>query len=202
MRILVGGPVHSSKAYSVGEWIGALNALTYADKELCAVDNSQGTKFYQDWQGRIPMIRLDPGDEGTMHANRRIALSMEVLREKFVRGDFAYWLNVECDTIPPANTIEVMLDLIGDADFFCAPYPVRDRQVDMNTNSFGCTMFSRKLMSEMSFAGAPENPTTDRWIHNEVIAPAKGRYKVVNMPTGILEVRHLQNPDSWGWAWW
>ncbi len=203
-RVLVGCPNQVSKEYAFSEWVDAVHAFTYPDLEILVVDNSHGLNFYNRWKSKVPMVRMDPGEPGQMHANRRIALSMEVLRQKFIAEGFDFWLNLESDVVAPPNTVELLLEYVGSVDMFCAPYPVRDRQQDMNTNSFGCTLFSRLLMSEMSFKDAPENPTTDRWIHNEVIAPAKGRYQVANLSPGILPLKHLQNtdPSCIGWDWW
>lgn len=202
--ILVACPNQSSKEYAFAQWIAAVKALTYPNLEVLVVDNSHRLDFYNRWKTKVPMVRLDPGEPGQMHANRRIALSMELIRGHYLRNDFQWWLNIESDVIVPPDTIEIMLAQSEGIDMLCAPYPVRDRQSDWNTNSFGCTLFSRRLMGEMSFRDAPENPTTDRWIHNEIIAPAGGRFKVHNLPVGILGIRHLQDPDpaSIGWEWW
>ncbi len=180
--VLIAAPTYSGKEYCFARWLQAINRLNYSDYSVFVVDNSDTLDFYNTWSGRVPMVHLDLKDETP---DRRIALSMEYIREQFLASKFSWWLNVETDILIPPTAISTMLHYANGMDMVAAPYLHRteDRWID---GCFGCTMFSRKI-AEVSFADAPKDSHTDMFWREKV----DGKYRISEMPRHVLQLEHL-----------
>jgi len=185
-KILIACPNHEVKEYAFQRWIDAAHALDYPNKEILVVDNSPSLDFMNRWKRKVPMIHLDPGSKGP---NQRIAMSMEFIRHTFLKGDYAYWFNLESDVIVPPDALNVLLKY-GDADWVSSYYPARGGTEFQN--GFGCSLFSKKLVEHSPFEDAPESTTTDGWWWHTIIKPNvfKLNLKIVEL-WGPLKIQHL-----------
>ncbi len=184
MTVLIGCPVYEGKAYSFPRWVEAIRRLTYTDATVLVADNSSTTAFWEKWHTQVPMVHLDLDlDEPP---NRKIALSMEYLRETLLESKMEWWFNVEADVIVPPETLDFMLAKAKGIDWLSLPYPSRTED-RMLWNSFGCSLFSRHMMEHESFKDAPEHPTTDGWFYNKI----EHRYRFKKLESALVPV-HLR----------
>lgn len=182
-KILVACPTHESKEYCFDLWIRAVDALE-AEHDTLVVDNSPSPVFAAKWYARVPIVHLDLGDEPK---HRRIALSMEYIREYFTRGPYAVWLNIESDVIVPPQTASFMLGRFEGVDWLNLPYPYRNKR-DIETG-FGCSMFSRRLMEAESFADAPPDYSTDAWFWDK----CRPKWSINWVRDSAIKIQHLSN---------
>lgn len=189
-KILIACPTYEGKEYCFDKWIAAVKALDYPNKELLVVDNSPTLDFYNRWKNKVPMVHL----ELDLTPNRRIAASMEYIRQQFLKSDAKYWFNVESDIMLPSQSLQFLLGL-GEFDWYEHHYPYRETPDGPHLlNGFGCTMFSKKVMQDCGFTDAPEDSTTDGWFWNKVVAQHDNfnSYKVIEC-WNALDIKHLNN---------
>lgn len=106
VKILVGCPTAEVKKYCLKEYVAAIKNLTYDNYDILLVDNSPDDNYLKTIESmKIPVIkdiRLDDVKERIVH-------SRNILREKFLAGDYDYFLSLEQDVIPPKDVIERLL---------------------------------------------------------------------------------------------
>lgn len=164
--VLVACPNHEVKEYAFGAWIDRVREFTYPNVDVLVVDNSPDLEFMDRWRDKVPTRHVDlPADAGTV---LRINTAMEEIRRHFLAGDYRWWFNVESDVIPPADMIERMLEWGRDADWISHSYPVRGFDRDNLQQGIGCSMLSRRLVEQFSFADAADHMTPDGWLWNKV----------------------------------
>lgn len=180
--VLIAAPTFSGKEYCMERWLNAVGDISYRPIDVLLVDNSDTLDFYNRWKDLVPMVHLDLDET----PDRRIALSMEYIRKKFLaRKKTSWWLNIEVDVLVPSYVVDVMLYHAQGVDFVAAPYRHRteDRWID---GCFGCSMFSRKI-AEIGFADAPKDSHTDSYWRNLVL----GKYRLNDLPHHILPLEHV-----------
>jgi len=188
-RILVACPTYDGKEYCAEKWLKAVKALDYPAEAITVlwVDNSETPGFYERWRRRAPMERLELSHEDPM---RRIALSMEHIRRRFLAGSYDRWFNLEADVIVPPETIKTMLgfDRGWELDWLGMSYPRREDQ-EPGYAAFGCTMFSRRIAERHGFADCAAGSSPDGWWwHHKVKMDPDMR---VAEYWGVLQLDHL-----------
>ena len=185
-KVLVACVTHISKEYSFQKWINVVKNLTYPNYEILSVDNSPNSEMFEKYKDQIPMV----ADPLTPEINKvtRICHSMEIIRKKFLVGNYVKWFNLECDVIPETNMLEVLMKF-KDADWVGHAYPIRERHDDIEVSSgIGCTILDRSLLDTYSFGGVDESP--DAWLWSKI--QEAGKYKTVEI-YGHCKVKHLDS---------
>lgn len=105
-KILVGCPTYNGREYCLNQYINAIKKLTYSNYDLLIVDNSKTKDYYNKIKGMSINIIKDKYSE---NANERIVNSRNILRDKFLKEHYDYFLSLEQDVIPPLDVIESLL---------------------------------------------------------------------------------------------
>jgi hypothetical protein len=108
MKVLVGCPVNSRKQYCLDDFITQCRNLTYYNKELYFVDNSEDSTFHvkQFLMQGFNCDYISP----KKHTNQEyITISQLKIRDKALKENFDYLLFLECDIFCPLNIIEQMI---------------------------------------------------------------------------------------------
>lgn len=220
-KVLIGSPTHLVKSYSLGAWLDALSALTYRPLEAVIVDNTQDSGIHLATIQKEIRNRAFEFSVRAIHAridqnvHRRIAMSMEYVRGLFINSDADWYLNWECDIIPPPDAVQTMLHYAqnidademwretsfkfheGAVDWLAAPYKQRDG-LNWIFSCFGFTLFSKDLMRAISFKDAPEHISTDGWLRYSQVLPQQ-KWNMLDLRPDIIPLNHLAEPDGKGW---
>lgn len=181
-RILLACPQHETKEYAFQRWLDGVAAFKMPNVDVMLVDNSEDAEFYERWRKKAQMVRfpvMGPRD-------RRIAMSMEFIRLFFLTREYEYWWCLESDMLAPPYTLSFLLAHIKNADWVSLPYLSRDGRQKLEY-SFGCSMWTRRLMEAVDFSKAPWNETADGWLKNSV--ERSFRIKIVQ---SSIELEHLK----------
>ncbi|MFH1210842.1 MAG: glycosyltransferase family A protein [archaeon] len=104
-KVLVGCPTSDHKEYCLKQYADAVKGLTYKNKDILLVDNSENDDYLEKIKKEgLPAIK-GPYYEG---ARDRIVSSRNILREKAI-WEYDYFLSLEQDVIPPKDIIERLL---------------------------------------------------------------------------------------------
>ncbi len=183
-KILVACPVYDGKAYCFGEWVRRVGEFTYRNFQVFTVDNSETLDFYNHWKQLVPMVHIE---RDTSSDRVNINRSMELIRQKYLAGDYDYWFNLEADNIPPVDVIERLLEY--PSDWTSHAYPIREYQVE-DQQGIGCSLLSRRLIQDFDFTDAGNTPP-DRWLWQKV-RPLR-KYQVIEL-WGYFKIEHLMEP--------
>ncbi|MBN1644751.1 hypothetical protein JW851_01755 [Candidatus Woesearchaeota archaeon] len=105
-KILVGCPTYDGKNYCFDAYIKALKELTYPEFDILLVDNSPSEQYFKKIQeAGINVIK----DLPRARPHDSIVQSRNIIRERFLKGNYDYLLSLEQDVIPPENVIEKLL---------------------------------------------------------------------------------------------
>lgn len=186
-KVLVGCPTHVVKEYAHQAWAEMSRLIAYPNYEIFVVDNSPDPSCYHRWRDKIPMVHIEAGE---MNPAQRRAASMEVMREKFLAENFALWWNVEIDVIPAPKMLRTLLST-GPGDWVSHAYPARG-QTEQSSSGIGCSLFSRRLIQDFSFAGAGDHlgHDVDAYFWDWV----RPRNYLTRELWGHCEIRHLKEP--------
>lgn len=168
-KILIACPVHECKEYAMQRWIDNVKNFTFQNFDIFLVDNSPNENFYNRWKDKINIIHLKE-TENEKDMCRRIAISMEVIRQKFINGNYYRWLNLEIDVLPQnSNLIEIMLKYGQDTDWIAHTYPHRGSESEAPVQAgVGCGMFSRRIMEYFNFNETGFDKCPDGWLWDKV----------------------------------
>lgn len=185
-KILVACPNHECKEYSFERWIARAKSLTYPNYDVLVVDNSPTLDFMKRWEGEVPMVHIETGDDWP--PTRRINRSMEEIRRKFLQGDYDRFFCLESDVIPPPDVIETMLRWGKDSDWISHAYPMRGANVNVDfQQGIGCSMFTRNLIERFAFADIDDGYYSDAGLWEKV--------RKAYLPTmelwGYMKIEHL-----------
>jgi GT2 family glycosyltransferase len=110
-KILVACPVADVKDYCFDEWIIKANNLTYENKDIFVVDNSEGREYYDLIRNKYKNInfsRVNPVHFKSF--KKALAKSHETIRQKALKGNYDYLLHLESDVFPPIDIIERLME--------------------------------------------------------------------------------------------
>lgn len=105
-NVLVGCPTHESQEYALEQYAEAVKALTYKNFDVLLVDNSDNDEYMKKLKEK-GLNAVKGTSAGS--TRERIMVSRNILREKFLQGNYDYLLSLEQDVIPPVNAIEILL---------------------------------------------------------------------------------------------
>lgn len=183
-KILVACSTNAVKGYSLQRWIDNVKKFTYPNFDILVIDTSETDEYIKKYYGQVPIERLP---EFYPEKFRRMCEGMEAIRLKFLAGDYDYFFSIESDIIPPPDCIEVMLKWGKGADWISHAFPLRNEDQNVEVEQgIGCSMLSRKLLEENSWAGSVDSPDGYLW---NLVRPTH-KYKTIEM-WGIMSVKHL-----------
>ena len=105
-KVLVGSPVSDLYDYCFNEFLQSRKSLTYKNHDLFFVDNSKSESFSKKLkENNLQFTKI----EYLENARERMVKSRNILREKVLRENYDYFLNLDQDIIPPKDIIEKML---------------------------------------------------------------------------------------------
>lgn len=157
-KVLIACPTHICKEYSFEPWIAAVKAIRYKPHEVFVVDNSPNGEMISRYGDRIPMIAISSHD----HAYVRICNSMEIIRRRFLAGNYSWWLNLECDIIPEPDILNILLSYSKQVEWVGHCYPLRGQENEMSSG-IGCSLLSKNLVADFSFQDCDESPDCMLW---------------------------------------
>lgn len=117
-KILIGTLFSEVKDYCLKEWFDNVKKFTYPNFDLCMVDNSKDKKYHKKTQKYFSDRKKNSniGKFTVLHTPRThkkseifMAFSANELRNYFLKNDYDFLLNLECDIFPPADIIERLL---------------------------------------------------------------------------------------------
>lgn len=197
-KVLVSCPTHECKEYAHQAWIDMAQQIDYPNYEILVIDNSPSPDCYNRWKDKIPMVWLY--DYWNAPANVPLELaqymgaSMEIARKKFLKGNYAYWWNVEIDVIPDPGMLKALIKYGQDADWTGHAFPARG-EIDECSSGIGCSLWSRRLIEDFSFESiigfADKGMDAFFW---EWVRPQK-KYKTREF-WGHLPIHHLKEPEG------
>lgn len=180
-KVLVACPTHESKDYAWETWADRVRSLTYPCYDILVADNSPAPR-----ERGMPVIHVagDPRPEMWLD---RICRSMAAIQERFLVGDYAWWMNIEVDVIPPAGIIELLMNYGREgADWVSHCYPTRTGSQTLQ-HGIGCSLLSRRLMTDFDWRQASDSPDAELW---KFVRSRPYTYKTVEL-WDVVEVEHL-----------
>lgn len=187
-KILIAGTTFDGKRDVFDRWWTAYRSLTmpHNNVELLLVDNSTTLDYADFLRSRgIAVQHLDI--EGTN--NFKVSQTYEWLRKYFLAGDYALWFSLETDVLVQPDCLMALLKYWDDTTDWVG-HCYRSRDGSHHVSDFGCSLFSRRIMSETTFAGASSSDTQDGYWWNQQIAPRE-KYKVIELYDVVAGMRHL-----------
>lgn len=110
-KVLIACPTADVKDYCFNEWINKVRCLTYPNKDVLVVDNSEHRYYFDEIKKNYPDIsffRVSPKQyKSFKHA---LAKSHDKCREKVLSEKYDYLFHLESDVFPPIDVIERLLD--------------------------------------------------------------------------------------------
>lgn len=189
-KILVTCPTHQVKEYCFQEWIDNVKNLTYPNYDILLVDNSPDDSYVNKWGNQVPMIHLKNTNQDPQRTGDRICASMAVIQKHFLKGNYTHWMNIEADNIPPKDIIETLLKYGQDADWISHCYAALPTS-DTMQQGIGCSLLSRKLMTDFDWATAADTPDSELWNFAKPTIRKSKEYKTLEM-WGFITVNHLK----------
>ncbi len=189
-KVLIATPTFEGKEYCFEEYLNSIQKLDWPNKEYLIIDNSDTLDFYNRWKDKInPNVKFIHLDLVGLHGNRKIASSMEHIREYFLKSDAKWYLNLESDVILPSDSLKKIIEYSKDFDWDWVSHNYPSRQDNREImEGFGCTMFSKNIMRE-SFLGAPRDDiATDGWFWNKKIK-INPNYKTIEA-WNLIDIKH------------
>lgn len=107
-KVLIGSPTAAPYTYCLSEWARNTKALTYSPKHIVLVDNSKSEAYDKTIlkEGIEALKYVAPKGETLRET---LANSRNVLRTLLLEGDYAYFLSLEQDILPPLDVLERLL---------------------------------------------------------------------------------------------
>lgn len=125
MKVLVGIPTSFHKEYCLEEFSKEVKELTYKEKEVVFVDNSQDDIYLE----KIKKLGFNAIKGPYFDAPvQRISASRNVIIDKAIKENFDYILFLDQDTIPPKDAIERFLK--GNKPIICGIVFSRAKSLD------------------------------------------------------------------------
>lgn len=175
-KVLLVCPTYGGKGYVLGRYVDRIKNLTYPNYEILMIDNSQGEEYFNKIKSLGVNVLKGKWDE---RSKIRLTNSQNLLRDKFLEGDYEYMFMLEQDLIPPTDIIEKLMfhnkDVVGGWYYITSsPRPCLSREwtlidmkfspvpplmIDMSKErlmkcflgSFGCTLIKRKVLEKIRF---------------------------------------------------
>jgi len=199
MKILIGTPIRDVKGYCIYEWLDSVKALEYKF-DVLLVDNSDTEDFVDRVATHCERIKLDAriiplGGMRGKTVYERIALSHKRIRKEVLKGGYDYWFSLECDNIVPADTLDILLAEIEDAEVVRHFYPEKTRP-HIEVDGIGCALFKRRILEDFKLGEygmcdllEPKRVySSDNWLYLRLW---REKVKIKDLHN-FLDIKHLQ----------
>lgn len=183
-RILVACPTHECKEYAWPEWLDRIRSLTYPCYDVLVADNSPTDDFYNRHKEEVPIIRVSGDSRPEMWLDR-LCRSMAAIQERFLAGNYEFWMNVEADVVPPIDVVETLMRHGQKADWASHCYPSRTGSETLE-QGIGCSLLSRRLMMDFDWKRASDSPDAELW---KFVRSHPHTYKTVEL-WDVMRVEH------------
>ena len=186
-KILIGCPTYEGKSYCFDEYAKGIKDIDYDNFDVLLADNSKTDDYFNKIKQKLPAIKAEFNE----NPKENIINSRNILRQRFLEGNYDYFLSLEQDIIPPKDIIKKLLlhkkDII--AGHYIVPKVINGKQIAVSTvlirNSngklitlprelseqkelikieacgLGCVLISRKVLEKIKFRYEKEKPAYD-----------------------------------------
>lgn len=187
-KILVSCPTHQCKEYAHEAWVEMSKTIDYPNYEVLVVDNSPNSDCAKRWGFEWL------GKSDGLDIAQRMSASMEIVRQRFLSGNYRSWWNVEIDVIPDRKMLKLLIRYGENADWTAHCYPCRGG-ADQSCSGIGCSLWSRRLIEDFSFGESPVQfgNGIDSYFWDWVRPQNKYRTREF---WGHLPIQHLLEPEG------
>lgn len=208
IKILIGGPIHYIKEYSLLSWSNAINNLQFCSNQLdkVMVDTSEKTWNVPSMTGfSYKKILIDQTpSKGLIH--RRLVAASNMLIDIVLENTFSHLFMVECDVILPSYAIIKLLVAdkpIIEGLYYPGFHPngywtAGDIVEDCSPRgTMGCCLIKREVLEEIRFRYEPAllAACPDAFFHHDAFQRGFRSY----VHCGVI-CRHLHNArGTRGW---
>ncbi len=105
-RVLIGVTASFHKEYCLQPFLEGLKNLTYQNKEIWFVENSEHNEYFNKLRNLGLNVIKGPYFESPI---KSISASRNILIDKTINENFDYFFSLDQDTIPPKDAIEKLL---------------------------------------------------------------------------------------------
>jgi GT2 family glycosyltransferase len=106
-KVLVASPVYEGMDYCIDEFIESIKELDYDSYDILLYDNSITPEFSKDLVKKgINVLTLDSSEENKL---KRLVLTRNKILQYAMNNSYDYLLMLDCDVIPPRETIKRLL---------------------------------------------------------------------------------------------
>ena len=105
-KVLVGITCSYHKEYCLEPFLQGLKELTYENKDILFVENSQHDEYFNKLKSLGLNVIKGPYYESPI---KRISMSRNLLIDKAIKENYDYLFSLDQDTIPPKDVIEKLL---------------------------------------------------------------------------------------------
>lgn len=106
-RVLVACPTSKHKDYCFDDWSKSIKALTYPNKEVFIVDNTNDDGTYMRRIIKEGFFAAHVQPKGL--PSHFIADCQNIIRDKVLNDGYDYWMSIESDVFVPPNIIEYLM---------------------------------------------------------------------------------------------
>jgi len=175
-KILIGTWTYEGKEYILKRFIERVKEFTYDNYEVLFIDNSKT----DDYMNKIKSFGMNCIKSSWNEQSKiRLTNAQNLMRTKFLEGDYTHLFILEQDLIPPKDIIEQLLahdkDVVGGwyyitkvprpclcrewklIDMKFTPIPplminmAKEKLMKCFSTSFGVSLIKRKVMEEIKF---------------------------------------------------
>lgn len=175
-KILLACTTYEGKAYILERYIDRVKNLSYDDYEVLFIDNSKT----EDYMNKIKSFGMNCIKSSWNEQSKiRLTNAQNLMRQKFLEGDYTHLFVLEQDLIPPKNIIEQLIshdkDVVGGWYYITqvprpclsrewklvnmqySPEPLmmeeigKERLMKCFNGSFGVSLIKRKVLEKIKF---------------------------------------------------
>ena len=118
-RVLIACPTSDVKEYAWERYAKGLCCLSYSNFDIAIDDNSKSGDYFRkmklfsdEWNASHENSKCIISRSGysSPFARQRIVNSRNILRQKFLNGNYDYFFSLEQDVVSPTNVVERLLE--------------------------------------------------------------------------------------------
>ena len=189
-----------AKSYCDTLFFEGLSNLTYKNKVIKIIDNSQDLNYFsrlnainEYFAKKCQIEHTDIAFEPkTTLFNRAVCESLKILQKQFLQSDCTHFVTIESDVIVPPDLLELFCEVLNKADvigglYHCYAFHTKE---DYESDDFafsageltGCTCFNRKILEKIEFRqGEDITCFPDHYFSQDAIANGfkTGKYRKI-----------------------
>tara|TARA_Y100000310_G_scaffold343097_1_gene449171 strand:+ start:1024 stop:1737 length:714 start_codon:yes stop_codon:yes gene_type:complete len=105
-KVLVAAPICQWYEYCFDEFSNRLKELTYGNYDIFFVDNSKDVEFFSKVKEKGFNVRKTPH---LFRIRDMVTRDHNIIRDRFLEGDYDYLLILDQDVVPPKDVIEKLM---------------------------------------------------------------------------------------------